>query len=164
MGIGPIPPRGTADPWTRLVWVSIRQQSKRLTLLLIRRDGQLVETLGLGADFVATRCARSNTARDDSVAGLITARCTNEDIFSSEADAAGIGTNQIDSTVRYGQANFLDAMRRIGLGGLMNTSEEITKANAILVIALTSQTHPLTGCGSRRRCADTRRRLSWRTR
>src|SRR4029077_10623177 len=58
----------------------------------------------------------------------------------------GIGTNQIDSTVRYGQANFLDAMRRIGIGRSMNTSEEITKANAILIIGSNiTETHPLTG-------------------
>jgi len=121
---------------------------KRLTLPLIRRDGQLVETPWLEAlDFVATRLREIKTQYgNDSIAGLITARCTNEDIYLfQKLMRVGIGTNQIDSAVRYGQANFLDAMRRIGIGRSMNNWEEITKANAILVIGSNiTETHPLT--------------------
>jgi formate dehydrogenase alpha subunit len=121
----------------------------RLTLPLIRRDGQLVETPWLEAlDFVATRLREIKSQYgNDAIAGLMTARCTNEDIYLfQKLMRVGIGTNQIDSTARYGQINFLEAMRRIGIGRSMNTSEEITKANAILVIGSNiTETHPLTG-------------------
>jgi formate dehydrogenase alpha subunit len=122
---------------------------KRLTLPLVRRDGRLVETPWLEAlDYVATRLREIKSQYgNDAVAGLITARCTNEDIYLfQKLMRAGIGTNQIDSTVRYGQANFLEAMHKIGIGRSMNNSEEITKANAILVIGSNiTETHPLTG-------------------
>jgi len=121
---------------------------KRLTLPLIRRSGQLVETPWLEAlDFIAGRLREIKSQYgNDAVAGLITARCTNEDIYLfQKLMRVGIGTNQIDSTVRYGQINFLNAMRRIGLGRSMNTWEEITKANAILIIGSNiTETHPLT--------------------
>ncbi len=122
---------------------------KRLTLPLIRRDGRLVPMPWLEAlDFVASRLREIKAQYgSDAIAGLITARCTNEDIYLfQKLMRVGIGTNQIDSTVRYGQINFIQAMRRIGIGRSMNTWEEITKAKAILVIGSNiTETHPLTG-------------------
>jgi formate dehydrogenase (NADP+) alpha subunit len=122
---------------------------ERLTLPLIRRDGELAPTPWLEAlDFVAGRLRGIKVQHgSDAIAGLITARCTNEDIYLfQKLMRVAIGTNQIDSTVRYGQANFLQAMRRVGISRSMNNWEEITKANTVLVIGSNiTETHPLTG-------------------
>tara|TARA_B100001971_G_C18260210_1_gene586061 strand:+ start:1558 stop:4362 length:2805 start_codon:yes stop_codon:yes gene_type:complete len=82
------------------------------------------------------------------IAGLITARCTNEDLYVFQRLMRGaLGTNNIDSSARYGHMNFVRAMRdATGLSCSMNSFEEITKAKAILLIGSDiTETHPITG-------------------
>ena len=46
-----------------------------------------------------------------------------------------IGTNQLDSSARYGHLNFVHAMNdALGVHRMMNTAEEINKAKAFLII------------------------------
>ena len=55
-----------------------------------------------------------------------------------------IGTNHLDSSARYGHLNFVHAMNRaLGIHRMMNTSEEINKAKAFLIIgANITETNP----------------------
>jgi formate dehydrogenase alpha subunit len=70
------------------------------------------------------------------IAGLITARCTNEDLYVFQKFMRTvIGTNHLDSSARYGHLNFVHAMNRaLGIHRMMNTSEEINKAKAFLIV------------------------------
>jgi formate dehydrogenase alpha subunit len=80
------------------------------------------------------------------IAGLITARCTNEDLYVFQKFMRTvIGTNQLDSSARYGHLNFVHAMNRaLGIHRMMNTSEEINKAKAFLIIgANITETNPV---------------------
>ena len=56
-----------------------------------------------------------------------------------------IGTNHLDSSARYGHINFVRAMKHtLGLNRMMNTSEEISKAKALLIVgANITETNPV---------------------
>ena len=72
----------------------------------------------------------------DAIAGLVSARLTNEELYLFQKFMrAVVGTNQFDSTARYGQINFTRALQTaLGRPRLMNSYEELTVANTILVI------------------------------
>jgi formate dehydrogenase alpha subunit len=72
----------------------------------------------------------------EAIAGLVSARLTNEELYLFQKFMrAVVGTNQFDSTARYGQINFTRALQNaLGRPRLMNTYEELTVANTILVI------------------------------
>src|SRR5206468_2703831 len=72
----------------------------------------------------------------NAIAGLITARCTNEELYLfQKLMRAVIGTNQLDSSARYGHLNFTRAMQKaVGIGRMMNSYEDITKAKTLLLI------------------------------
>ncbi len=83
----------------------------------------------------------------DAIAGLATARCTNEELYLfQKLMRAGFGTNQFDSSARYGHMNFVLASKHaIGLGRTSNDWEDLTKAKAIIVIGSNiTETNPLT--------------------
>ncbi|MCS6316738.1 MAG: molybdopterin-dependent oxidoreductase [Nitrospira sp.] len=83
----------------------------------------------------------------ESIAGLITARCTNEELYLfQKLLRAGLRTNQIDSSARYGHMNYVHAVRHaVGVGRPLNDWEDLTKAKAILVIGSNiTETNPLT--------------------
>ncbi len=83
----------------------------------------------------------------NAIAGLITARCTNEELYLfQKLMRAAIGTNQVDSSARYGHLNFTRAMQHAaGVGRMMNSYVEITKAKALLLIGTDiTETHPVT--------------------
>ena len=80
------------------------------------------------------------------IAGLITARCTNEDFYVFQKFMRTvIGTNHLDSSARYGHLNFVHAMNRaLGIHRMMNTSEEINKAKSFLIVgANITETNPV---------------------
>jgi formate dehydrogenase alpha subunit len=56
-----------------------------------------------------------------------------------------IGTNNLDSSARYGHLNFVHAMNRaLGIHRMMNTSEEINKAKSFLIVgANITETNPV---------------------
>lgn len=83
----------------------------------------------------------------ESIAGLITARCTNEELYLfQKLMRAGLRTNQLDSSARYGHLNYVHAVRHaVGIGRPLNDWEDLTKAKAILVIGSNiTETNPLT--------------------
>ncbi|MEK6549137.1 MAG: molybdopterin-dependent oxidoreductase [Nitrospirota bacterium] len=80
------------------------------------------------------------------IAGLITARCTNEELYLfQKLMRAAIGTNHVDSSARYGHLNFTRAMQHAaGIGRMMNGYEQITKANVLLLIGTDiTETNPV---------------------
>lgn len=121
----------------------------RLTQPLVREGGQLaqkpwLETMHLLVDRL-TDIKRKYGA--DAIAGLATARCTNEELYVfQKLMRAGFGTNQLDSSARYGHMNFVLASKHaVGLGGTPNDWEDLTKAKAIIVIGSNiTETNPLT--------------------
>jgi len=121
----------------------------RLTQPLVREGGQLVpkpwlETMRLLVDRL-TDIKQKHGA--DSIAGLVTARCTNEELYLFQKLMRTVfGTNQIDSSARYGHLNFVLASRHaLGIGRNQNDWEDLTKAKTILVIGSnTTETNPLT--------------------
>src|SRR3989441_12901980 len=58
---------------------------------------------------------------------------------------AAIGTNQVDSSARYGHLNFTRALQHAaGVGRMMNGYEQITKANVLLLIGIDiTETNPI---------------------
>src|SRR5574341_676325 len=120
----------------------------RLRQPLLRRDGQLVEAPWLEVIHgVVDRLAAIKAAHGpQAIAGLITARCTNEELYLfQKLMRAAIGTNQLDSSVRYGHVNFVRAIRRaLGVGRMTNDSEDITKAKVILLVGSNlTETNPV---------------------
>ncbi|MBI3611499.1 MAG: molybdopterin-dependent oxidoreductase [Nitrospirae bacterium] len=122
----------------------------RLKLPLVRKNGDLVETHWLDTqDLVAERLTKIKMDHGgQAIAGLISARCTNEDIYLFQKFMRiGLGTNQIDGTARYGHMNVVMALRKaFGTDRIrmMNNSEQVTKADAIFIIGSDiTETHPV---------------------
>jgi formate dehydrogenase alpha subunit len=121
----------------------------RIAQPLVREAGQLVqkpwlETMHLLVDRFADIKHKYGA---DAIAGLVTARCTNEELYLfQKLMRTGFGTNQLDSSARYGHMNFVLASKyAVGLGRTPNDWEDLTKAKAIIVIGSNiTETNPLT--------------------
>ena len=121
----------------------------RLTQPMVREGGQLVqkpwlETMHLLVDRFA-EIKRQYGA--DAIAGLVTARCTNEELYLfQKLMRTAFGTNQLDSSARYGHMNFVLASKHaVGLGRTPNDWEDLTKAKAVILIGSNiTETNPLT--------------------
>jgi formate dehydrogenase alpha subunit len=121
----------------------------RLQQPLVRKEGRLRETPWLETiHSVVDRLADIKaTYGPQAIAGLITARCSNEELYLfQKLMRAAIGTNQLDSSARYGHVNFVRAVRRaLDIGRMTNDWEDITKAKAILLVGSNiTETNPLT--------------------
>lgn len=120
----------------------------RLKQPLIRTENGLTETPWIEAlDLVAGRLTGIKSRYGaQAIAGLITARCTNEELYLfQKLMRVVIGSNHVDSSARYGHVNFVRALHHgLGIGRMMNTSEEITKAKAILLVGSNiTETNPV---------------------
>ena len=121
----------------------------RLKQPLVRKGNQLVETPWLETmhhvvERVSEICKRQGP---EAIAGLITARCTNEELYLfQKLMRAGFRTNNLDSSARYGHLNFVHASRQaLGIGRSPNDWEDLTKAKAVLLIGSNiTETNPLT--------------------
>jgi formate dehydrogenase alpha subunit len=111
-------------------------------------DGLVPQSWFEAMDLVVGRLTEIKTKHGShAIAGLITARCTNEELYLfQKLMRAAIGTNQVDSSARYGHLNFTRAMQHAaGVGRMMNGYEQITKAKALLLIGTNiTETHPVT--------------------
>ncbi|MGD9851882.1 MAG: NADH-quinone oxidoreductase subunit NuoG [Nitrospirales bacterium] len=84
----------------------------------------------------------------DAIAGLITGRCTNEDLYVFQKFMRGvIGTNQIDSSVRYGHLNGVRALQRVqGTHRWTVSFDDIVGADVLLLVGTNvTETNPITG-------------------
>ena len=121
----------------------------RLKHPLLRKGNQLTEVPWLEAmHTVVDRFAEIKKKHGpDAIAGLITARCTNEELYLfQKLMRTVLGTNHLDSSARYGHMNFVHASKQaLGIGRSSNDWEDLTKAKAILVIGSDlTETNPLT--------------------
>ena len=121
---------------------------ERLTEPLLRRGSDLVPSPWIEAlDAASERFVQiKKTYGSEAIAGLITARCTNEELYVFQKFMRTVlGTNNLDSSARYGHLNFVRAVHRaLGLSRMMNTSADLTKAKAILVVgANVTETNPV---------------------
>ncbi|WHZ23339.1 MAG: NADH-ubiquinone oxidoreductase chain G [Nitrospira sp.] len=122
----------------------------RLTHPLIRRDGTLTEATWEDAlEYVAEQATRLKLAHGpDTFGGLITSRCTNEDLYVFQKFMRQvIGTNQIDSSARYGHLNGVQALRRVqGTHRWTIAFEDIVAADTLLLVGTNiTETSPITG-------------------
>ena len=120
----------------------------RLKEPLIRKEAGLVPTPWIEA--LETTAERLTHVKErygpEAIAGLITARCTNEELYVFQRFMRTVlGTNNLDSSARYGHMNFVRAVHHaLGINRMMNTSADITKAKAILVVgANVTETNPV---------------------
>ncbi len=121
----------------------------RLRQPLVRKDSQLVETPWLETmETLVDRLSDIHRKHGpESIAGLITARCTNEELYLfQKLMRTGFRTNQLDSSARYGHLNFVHAVHHaLNIGRSPNDWEDLTKAKAILLIGSNlTETNPLT--------------------
>ena len=121
---------------------------ERLKEPLIRKETGLVPTPWIEAlDTTAERLASVKSRYgSEAIAGLITARCTNEELWVFQRFMRTVlGTNNLDSSARYGHMNFVRAVHHaLGINRMMNTSADIAKAKAILVVgANVTETNPV---------------------
>ena len=98
------------------------------------------------------RVARQFTAMKgkhgaDAIGGLITARCTNEDLYLFQKFMrVVIGTNQVDSSVRYGYINGVRALRRVqGTHRWTVRYEDVAQADVLMLVGTNlNEANPIT--------------------
>ena len=121
---------------------------KRLTSPLIKRKGKFEKaTWDQATNFIAKRLTKIKTqSGPDSIAGLSSAKCTNEDnyIFQQFIRAA-IGTNNVDHCARLCHASTVAGLARaFGSGAMTNSIDELKNAGCIFVIGSnTTEAHPV---------------------
>ncbi|TKB64951.1 MAG: NADH-quinone oxidoreductase subunit NuoG [Nitrospira sp.] len=122
----------------------------RLTHPLIRRNGALVEaTWEEALEFVAEHTKRLKLSHGpQAFGGLISGRCTNEELYLFQKFMRlTIGTNNLDSSARYGHINGVQAMRSVqGTHRWTVTFEDIVQADVLLLIGTNiTEANPITG-------------------
>jgi formate dehydrogenase alpha subunit len=122
----------------------------RLTKPLVRRNGVLVEaTWEEALEYTAEQIARLKRLHGaQAFGGLMSSRCTNEDLYLFQKFMrVVIGTNNLDSSARYGHLNGVQAMRRIqGTHRWTVTFEDIVEADVLLLVGTSiTETNPVTG-------------------
>ncbi len=122
----------------------------RLTHPLIRRNDVLVEaTWEEALEYVAERATKLKLAHgSQAFGGLITGRCTNEELYLFQKFMRlTIGTNNLDSSARYGHLNGIQALRRVqGTHRWTVTFEDLVEADVLLLVGTNiTETNPVTG-------------------
>jgi formate dehydrogenase alpha subunit len=100
-------------------------------------------------ELVARRLSEIKAAHgQEAIGGLIAGRCTNEDVYAFQKFMRGvIGTNHIDSSVRYGHLNGVRALQRVqGTHQWTVSFEDILAADVLLLVGTNvTETNPVTG-------------------
>ena len=118
--------------------------------LVRQEDGTFAEVTWEGAlERVAEEFGQIKAAHGaDAIGGLITARCTNEELYAFQKFMRGvIGTNHIDSSARYGYINGVKALQRVqGIHRWAVTFDDIVDADVVLLVGTSvTETNPITG-------------------
>ncbi|MHC4286742.1 MAG: formate dehydrogenase subunit alpha [Planctomycetota bacterium] len=122
--------------------------SKRLTIPLIKRNGTFEPaTWDQALSLIAQKISETKSKYGaDSIAGLSSAKCTNEDNYIfQKLFRAVIGTNNVDHCARLCHASTVAGLARaFGSGAMTNTIAELKKAECIFVIGSnTTEAHPV---------------------
>ena len=123
---------------------------ERLRKPMIRKNGELVEsTWDEAYEFIANNLNQlKNSHGPDSIAGISSARCTNEENYLMQKFIrTTIGTNNIDCCARVCHSpTALGMQKTFGTGAATNSIEDLNHTNCILVIgANPTESHPVTG-------------------
>jgi formate dehydrogenase alpha subunit len=124
--------------------------SERLTTPLVKRNGIFEPaTWGQALERIAQKLGRIKSQYGaDSIAGLSSAKCTNEDNYVFQKFfRAVIGTNNVDHCARLCHASTVAGLARsFGSGAMTNTIDELRNAECIFVIGSnTTEAHPVIG-------------------
>jgi len=122
----------------------------RIKTPLLRRNGELQPaTWDEAYDYIAEKLTTIKaTHGPDSIAGISSARCTNEENYLMQKFIrAVIGTNNIDCCARVCHSpTALGMQRSFGTGAATNSVEDIKYTDCIMVIgANPTDAHPVTG-------------------
>jgi len=123
---------------------------KRLTTPLIKKNGNFEEAgWDEAIDYVVKRLNEIKAKHGaDSIAGLSSAKCTNEEnyVFQKFIRAA-VGTNNVDHCARLCHASTVVGLARaFGSGAMTNSMDEIRRAECIFIIGSnTTEAHPVIG-------------------
>jgi formate dehydrogenase major subunit len=126
------------------------EHSDRLKRPMIRKDGTLVEVSWDEAlDYVAQKMlAIKAESGPDALAGLASARCTNEEnyLFQKMMRAA-VGTNNVDHCARLCHASTVAGLAAtLGSGAMTNTIAEAAESDVLFITGSnTTETHPVIG-------------------
>jgi formate dehydrogenase alpha subunit len=122
----------------------------RLTKPLIRQNGVLVEATWEAALQLTARRLLEIKAQSGphAVGGLISGRLTNEELYLFQKFLRlAVGTNNVDSSARYGHLNAVRAMQRVqGTHRWTIAFEDIVQADVLLLIGTNlTEANPITG-------------------
>jgi formate dehydrogenase alpha subunit len=126
------------------------KSDKRLTTPLIKRNGTFEKaTWDEAIALVVSRLMEIKTTfGPDSIGGLSSAKCTNEEnyVFQKFIRAA-VGTNNVDHCARLCHASTVAGLAKaFGSGAMTNSIDEIKHAGCIFVIGSnTTEAHPVIG-------------------
>lgn len=123
---------------------------ERLTKPLIKKDGKFVEASWEEAiKLVSDKLGAIKAAHGaDAIAGLSSAKCTNEENFVFQKFIrAAIGTNNVDHCARLCHASTVAGLAiAFGSGAMSNSIDDLEQAGVILVIGSnTTEAHPIIG-------------------
>ena len=126
----------------------------RLKTPLIKRNGKFEEASWDEAiKLIAGKLKKiKSESGPDSIAGLSSAKCTNEDNYVFQKFIrAGIGTNNVDHCARLCHASTVAGLARaFGSGAMTNSIDEFKNAKCIFVIGSnTPEAHPVIALGVR---------------
>ncbi|MEW6467811.1 MAG: formate dehydrogenase subunit alpha [Bacteroidota bacterium] len=129
---------------------SFYNHEERIRTPLIRRNGAFVPVSWDEAyDFIVKKMVEvKETCGPDYIAGISSARCTNEENYLMQKFMrAVIGTNNIDSCARVCHSpTALGMQRTFGTGAATNSIKDLKYTDCILVIgANPTDAHPVTG-------------------
>ena len=121
---------------------------KRLTKPLVRKNGELVEVEWEEAiDYTVNKLAEIKEKNGpDAIAGLASARCTNEENYLFQKFFRSvIGTNNVDHCARLCHASTVAGLAStLGSGAMTNSIKELRNAKVIFVTGSnTTETHPV---------------------
>jgi NADH-quinone oxidoreductase subunit G len=122
---------------------------KRLTTPLVRKNGTLVEaTWDEALNLVAKRLGEEKAAGGKTVAGLVTPRLTNEELFLfKKLFTEGLGSDNIDHSAGYAhEALTKGAQESLGYPASPAVIADIQKTDLLLVVKSDAyETHPVIG-------------------
>lgn len=121
----------------------------RLTTPLIRKNGKLVEASWEEAlSLVADRMREAKASGTDSVAGLVTPRLTNEELFLyGKLFRETLGSENIDHSAGFAHSALSSgALESLGYAASPSTIADIQKTDLLLVVKTDAyETHPVLG-------------------
>ncbi|PKM79495.1 MAG: formate dehydrogenase subunit alpha, partial [Firmicutes bacterium HGW-Firmicutes-13] len=134
-------------------------QDDRLKKPLIRKNGELTESSWDEAlDLIAQQFSQiKNDHGSDSIAGISSARCTNEENYLFQKFMrAVIGTNNVDHCARLCHASTVVGLATaFGSGAMTNAIDEIQDTKCILLTGSnTTDCHPIIGIEIRKAVAN----------